>query len=160
MTNESGLAEAWRVNATITQRLLEAIPAEGLEASYTKRTRTVRAQFQHMHYVRVQNLEKRGGGTPEDVPVFAKGAEPGKDELLTALEASGEALADLMGTFERAGEVKSWGGRPPATYLGYFVSHESHHRGLAIVALRFAGIKLPSSTLMGELWYSWRKAQD
>jgi len=52
--------------------------------------------------------------------------------------------------------VRNWSGRPPASYLAYLVSHESHHRALAIVALRFGGVELDAGAKAG-LWGAWRK---
>jgi uncharacterized damage-inducible protein DinB len=53
-----------------------------------------------------------------------------------------------------SGRVAGWRG-PPATFLAYLVAHEAHHRGLAIVALRAAGHRLPTEVVYG-LW-DWGK---
>lgn len=58
----SDLIRAWRKSCQVTQMLLDAIPAAHLGDQYSKRTRTVAAQFAHIHYVRVRNLDFRGGG--------------------------------------------------------------------------------------------------
>ena len=88
---------------------------------------------------------------------IAKGAEPTKAELVSALEASGEALGRLFEQIDEAGEVKAWSGSPPSTFLAYHVAHEAHHRALASVALRTGGHKLPSEVTLNQ-WYTWRKS--
>ena len=119
------------------------------------RTRTVAAQFKHVNWVRVRNLQERGKEFLGDNEQFEKDAEPSKAELIDALERSGAALAELLEAITERGKVKSWAG-PPESYLGYLIAHEAHHRALAIVALRFGGHKLPQTVTYG-LWGSWRK---
>lgn len=135
--------------------LLDGIPTQSMAGQYTSTTRTVAAQFAHLHNVRVYHLKSRGPKHLGDLKTFPRGAQPRKTELKKALKASQKAVANMLAEFEEAGKVKSWPG-PPVTYLGYFISHESHHRGLAMVCLRMAGIKLPKSVSYG-LWHGWRK---
>ena len=144
------LTEAWRVNAGLTLSLLSSIPPAALADRYSPKTRTVASQFAHIHNVRVSQLENRGGDV-EGLASYARGAEPKKRELTAALKASGAAITKLLESIEAEGKVKSWSGRPPATYLGYLVSHESHHRGLVLVSLRAGGHKLPTDVTYG-LW--------
>ena len=153
---ESDLTRAWRTNARITLELLEAIPEEGLEARYSPRTRTVAAQFAHLHYVRVRNLDERGPRESKGkVAAFENRAQPTHRQLVRALQASGRAMTGLFESFAREGKVKSWG-EPPESYLGYHCAHEAHHRGLVIVSLRLSGIKL-ANELRYSLWSRWRK---
>jgi len=155
----SNLAAAWRAAHQVTMAFVGAIPEEAFEDRYATRTRTVVSQFMHIQYVRVKNLQTRGGEFLGDLAPFAKGAEPTKAELVAALEASGEALGRLFARIDEVGEVRSWSGAPPSTFLAYHVAHEAHHRALASVALRSGGHKLPSDVTHG-LWYTWRKAGD
>lgn len=151
------LTATWKIADQITQRFLRGIPAKALDAQYAPRTRTVAAQFAHIHYLRVKNLETRGG--PEFVgslECFPRGAQPKKTELEKALKASGLAMGRLVEKFETEGKVKSFSRSTPTAYLAYHVAHEAHHRALAIVALRVAGHKLPAEVKY-DLWYAWRK---
>lgn len=151
------LTGAWRTNAAITLDLLDAIPAAHLGDRYSERTRAVASQFAHLHYLRVKNLEARGG--PDfvgELAAFERGAEPGKRELRRALTASGDAMARLIAGFEAAGAVRAWSGNTVASYVSYLIAHEAHHRALAIVSLRLAGHKLPAGLTNG-IWYSWRR---
>jgi len=134
--------------------LLDAIPGEALADQYSPRTRTVAAQFAHMHNVRVSHLERRGPKAAGGLKSFARGAQPTKAELRAALGASEDEIAGLLEECARTGRVKGWNGTP-TTYLGYFIAHEAHHRGLALVALRMSGTRLPKSVTYG-IWY-WRK---
>ena len=152
----SNLTRAWRTNCQVTLELLEAIPREGLEASYSPRTRTVAAQFAHIHYVRVKNLDERGPKEGKGkIAAFERNAQPTKPQLVKALKASGKAMEKLFEAFAKEGKVKSFA-EAPESYLGYHCAHEAHHRGLVLVSLRMAGVKLPDE-LKYSLWYRWRK---
>lgn len=151
---DSELVEAWRINVRTNEQLLDALPDEGLAARYSERTRTVAAQFAHLHNVRLSHLERRGGGAPSSTKSFPRGAQPTRAQLEKALRVSDKAIAALLAEVAESGKVKSWGPRP-TSFLGYLLAHEAHHRGLALVSLRLSGIKLPKDFTHG-LWY-WSK---
>ncbi|MCU0726915.1 MAG: DinB family protein [Planctomycetes bacterium] len=151
----SAVARAWAANCEVNERLLAEIPDAGLAARFAPRTRTVSAQFAHLHNVRVMHLSKReaeaGGLAP-----FPRGAEPARGEIEAALAASARAAGDLLSKGEATGRVPGWGG-PPATFLAYLLAHEAHHRGQILVSLRLSGVKLPKEITYG-LWDAWRRA--
>ena len=151
----SELADAWRINCAMSMLLLDALPKGGLEARYTPKTRTVAAQFAHVHNVRVYQIGKRGADHLGALAAFPRGAQPTRAQLTKALKASEKAMAKVLTDIEGAGVVKGWKG-PPASYLGYLVAHESHHRALVNVCLRMAGIKIPDEAKYG-IWDGWRK---
>jgi uncharacterized damage-inducible protein DinB len=151
----SDLVQTWRKNNEVNYMLLAAIPDAALGDRYSARTRTVAAQFAHLHNVRVYHLQKRGARFLGNLRPFPRGAQPGKRELKAALEASESAMADFLMECERTKKVKSWQGSP-AKFLGYLISHEGHHRGLTLVCLRIGGTKLPQKITYG-IWDCWRK---
>ena len=153
----SDLIRAWRKSCQVTQMLLDAIPAAHLGDQYSKRTRTIAAQFAHIHYVRVRNLDFRGGPDLKgSLVAFAKGSQPKKGELKKALKASSSAMEKLLEAAESGGKLRSWKGTL-ASYVAYHVAHEAHHRALAIVCLRISGHKAPQESVYG-IWDAWRKA--
>jgi len=147
---ESELIQAWHMSNEVNLFLLDKLPDAWLEDRYADRTRTVGAQFAHIHNVRLMWTEH---STPkgENVPAkFPRGAQPGKDKLLSALEASAQAVASYLSKCEASGKVTDWNG-PPSTLLGYFIAHEAHHRGLAMAAIRMSGHRLPDEVVYG-MW--------
>lgn len=112
------------------------------------------AQCAHMHGVRARWLTHVAKEHAEGLEAFERGAQPGKRALTSALKKSARAMADFLAACEEAGRVRGWRG-PPASFLGYLVAHEAHHRGLALVALRMAGRKVPKEVVYG-LW-DWGK---
>jgi len=150
----SQLVEAWCMSNEANIFLLKSIPEEYLVDSYSPRTRTVAAQFAHIHNVRLRWLNHSAPELAGNVKSFLKGAQPTKVELINALQISEKVIAQFIEQCEAANEVKYWNGSP-ATFLSYMVAHEAHHRGLAMVAMRISGHKLPNEIVFGQ--WQWGK---
>ena len=150
----SQLVEAWHMANVENFYTLDQIPAAHMSDSYSTRTRTVSAQFAHMHNVRTRWMMHMAPSLLGKVKTFPRGAQPTKRELKAALRASEKVIARYLEECEAAGKVKRWKG-PPATFLCYLVAHEAHHRGLAMVAMRMCGHR-PSKELVHGQW-QWGK---
>ena len=146
--------DAWQRNNEANLFLLNHLRPRLLECRYSERTRTVAAQFAHMHNVRIYHMEKRAKDLMGGLKAFERGAQPGKRELIAALKSSGSAFGSFLERGEVEEKVKSWS-RAPATYLGYIIAHEAHHRALVTVSLRLSGEKLPKEAAYG-IW-NWGK---
>ncbi len=134
------LLEAWRTNNRINLFLIDKISAAGMKCSLSKRGgRDVARQFAHMHNVRVWHLEKRARDLAGGLEKFETKVTPTKPQLRKALSASGKAVeAFLDGVL--AGEPKRRGLKKGIfATLGYFVAHESHHRGNILLTLKVCG---------------------
>jgi len=153
----SQLVDAWKMSNETNIFLLTKIPAAGLKDSYAARTRTVAAQFAHMHNVRLRWMSHSAPELVGKVKPFPRGSEPGKKELKDALRASEKIVAAFLEHCDATGKVKAWNG-PPATFLSYLVAHEAHHRGLAMAAMRIAGRKLPQEAVYGQ--WQWGKQRN
>lgn len=145
------LVDAWRTNQKANETLLDGLSKDAMEARYAPRTRTVAAQFAHVHNIRVSHVKNLAPEHLGELTPFARGAEPGKTELRRALRASSRAIAAIFASCDGASRIKG------ANLLGYLVAHEAHHRGLALVALRLSGTKLPKDVLYG-IW-NWSKTR-
>jgi uncharacterized damage-inducible protein DinB len=44
-------------------------------------------------------------------------------------------------------------------WMGHLISHESHHRGQIMIALKQSGIKLPEQVVINGLWGKWISGQ-
>lgn len=154
---KSQLVDAWRMSNEANLFLLGKISAKYLDDSYSPRTRTVGAQFAHMHNVRLRWLQHAAPELVGRVKPFPKGAKPTKTELKKALRASEQPVTRYLEECDSKGEVKYWKG-PPASVLSYLVAHEAHHRGLAMVAMRLSGRKLPQDVVYGQ--WQWGKQRS
>ncbi len=147
------LLEAWRTNNRINLFLIDKISAAGMKCSLSKRGgRDVARQFAHMHNVRVWHLEKRARDLAEGLAEFETKVTPTKTQLRKALSASGKAVESFLEGVIAGKAVESFlegviAGNPKRrgfkkgifATLGYFVAHESHHRGSILLTLKECG---------------------
>ena len=137
------LLEAWRTNNRINLFLIDRISDAGMKCTLSKRGgRDVARQFAHLHNVRVWHLEKRAKDLAEGLVVFETKVTPSKAKLKKALLASSSAVESflegvLAGVPKRRGMKKG-----VFTTLGYFIAHESHHRGNILLTLKECGHNL------------------
>ena len=147
---EHQLIETWNIHDRINRYLLKAVPDDALGSALGPKHRTIYQLFAHMHNVRLLWLKS---AAPELLASLAKieGATGDKASLVNALENSGQAIASLLQkALAAGGKVKGF--KPLAVaFLGYLISHESHHRGQIGWTLKNTGHPLDQKTAYG-LW--------
>lgn len=139
--------DAWRIHNRIHLYLLEAIPEDQLPIKLAK-GKSVGGQFTHIHNVRLMWLK---ASAPELMDGQTKlEADALRPQIAAALTESGAAIEALLTTGIAAGKVKNFKPHPLA-FMGYLISHESHHRGQIELALRQAEVPLPDKVSYG-IW--------
>lgn len=146
----SPLTETWKINSRIVLYLLEGTTNEGLEAALFPKGRTVRDLFAHVHNVRLMWLKSAAPDLGEGLEKLEKVSPADRATLAAALTTSGDALATLIERGITDGRVKGFKPHPTA-FVGYIISHESHHRGQIEWILRHAGHPISDKTSFG-LW--------
>lgn len=132
----SALTETWNIHNRINLYLLDAIVEEHLTDSLSSKGRNVGEQFAHINNVRLMWLKVANVALLEGLPKIEKG-DITKQSLMDALNKSAEAVGKL---FDQSVDGKIKGFKPHATgFLGYLISHESHHRGQILLALKQSG---------------------
>jgi uncharacterized damage-inducible protein DinB len=147
---EDQLVQTWNIHDRINRYLLNAIPEEALGSSLAPKHRTVFQLFAHMHNVRLMWLKS---AAPELLTGLSKleGDTGEKAALESALEASGSAIEALVRkALANGGKVKGFKPHVVA-FVGYLISHESHHRGQIGWTLKGTGHPLDQKTAYG-LW--------
>ena len=145
------LLEAWRTNNRINLFLLDHITAAGMKCTLSTRGgRDVARQFAHLHDVRVYHLEQRAKDLSMGLTKFqSKSADkviPKKSELKKALTASSAAIETFLGDVLEGVPKRRGFKKGIFTTLGYFIAHESHHRGSILLTLKQSGHKLDNKT--------------
>jgi uncharacterized damage-inducible protein DinB len=144
------LIETWQIHDRINRYLLKAVSDDAIGSRIGPKHRTVYQLFAHMHNVRLMWLKS---AAPELLKGLDKteGETGDKAKLAVALEASGHAIAELLRkALAAGGKVKGF--KPHAVaFLGYLISHESHHRGQIGWTLKNSGHPLDQKTSYG-LW--------
>jgi uncharacterized damage-inducible protein DinB len=145
------LIETWQIHDRINAYLLAAIPDAHLGAKAPTGGRTVGLTFAHIHNVRLMWLTAAGVKPVADVVKLETSEALTSTILARALAASGAAIAALVeSSLATGGRVKGFKPHVQA-FVGYLLSHESHHRGQAILALKANGTPIDKKTAYG-LW--------
>jgi uncharacterized damage-inducible protein DinB len=153
---EEQLVEAWRTNNRISLFLIDHISDEGMKCTLSKRGgRNVVRQFCHLHNVRIYQLENRARDLAKGLHKFETYEEPDKKTLKKHFVASGERIETFLEEI-LAGKPKRRGFKKGViANLGYFIAHDSHHRGSILLTLKECGHNLDQNTRYA-IW-NWDK---
>jgi len=148
---EEQLLETWAIHNRINTYLLAAVPAQALSSVSASKGRTVAEQFSHIHNVRLMWLKQAAPDLLEGLEKIEKDQPVDAARLRVCLDHSAGKIAELLAQSIRSGgKVKGF--KPhAAAFLGYLISHESHHRGQIALTLKQAGYPLDKKVLFG-MW--------
>jgi uncharacterized damage-inducible protein DinB len=143
------IIETWEINNKIDLYLLNSIDEEHLSSISLTKGRTVAEHFAHIHNVRLMWLKE---AQPELLTTVHKIEKENitKKTLIEQLIKSGIAISNMIELALEVGKLKGFKPHPTA-FLGYIISHESHHRGQIVMCLKQSGHPVDKKILFG-LW--------
>ncbi len=143
------IIEAWEIHNRLNHYLLNAIYEEHLADISTSKGRNVGEQFAHIHNVRLLWLKAAAPDLLKGQNKIEKGVLS-KKILSDELSNSSSAITSLLQNGFEQGKIKGF--KPhPAAFLGYHISHESHHRGQIMFCLKQSGHPVDQKVQFG-LW--------
>ena len=148
---EKQFLETWDVHNRVNLYLLDAIEPEHLEDVSASRGRSVGEQFAHIHNVRLLWLKQAAPELIGELQKIEKEGATDKQLLHQSVADSGHAMNMLLTKgIESGGKIKGF--KPHVTaFLGYLISHESHHRGQIALSLKQSNHPLSKKVLFG-IW--------
>ena len=146
------LLDAWRINNKMNLLFIDNVNDEGMQKTLSTRSgRTVYQQLVHLNNVRLRWMEVAAKDIYKKYKQLEKEVPYDKKLLRKSFEESGKAIEEFIErNWNEGGKVKGFK-KGLIPMIGYFIAHDAHHRGHAMLTLKQCGIK-PPDVLKWGLW--------
>ena len=144
------LLETWAINQWMNNSLMKGIKDDYLSDVGAAKGRAVGEQLAHIHNVRLMWLKASAPELLESQKKLDKEQIMTTSLLMKEFQKSANAITRLLEMGLASGRIKGFKPHPQA-FLGYMISHESHHRGQIIITLK-ENNHLPDKKVLCGLW--------
>lgn len=147
---DESILDALTTSNRVSLYILASITPHALAATAGGKGRSVGSMFAHLHNSRLMWLDAAAKDLAAGVSKVEKVDTGDRDLLARSLEASGEAMAELVRR-ALAGKRITGFKRSPAAFVGYLVAHDGYHWGEIGIALNQGGVPLDRTVAYG-MW--------
>ncbi len=153
---ESQVIDTWNIHNRINLFMIKNIPEEAFHTTPNGRGgRSISGQLAHVINVRVMRLKAFAKKLQVILIEFGKGETPDKKKITEAFKQSGKVMGKyLCDCIHNNSQVSNYR-KGVLPMLGYFISHEAHHRGNILLTMKKSGFPL-SDALKRGIW-EWNK---
>ncbi len=153
---EKQVMDTWFINHRINLMLIGELTEEALDMTTSKRGGgTVGHQLAHMYNVRFWKLEKLDKKLVADLATITAEDKKTIPMLTDCHTLSADRVARLLeDSLNNNAAIKRFS-RGVVPLLGYFITHEAHHRGNILLTLKNCGFRI-TDKLKYTIW-DWNK---
>jgi uncharacterized damage-inducible protein DinB len=150
------LIDTWQINNKMNLLFIDNVDDQGMQQTLSTRGgRTIYLQLVHVHNVRLGWMEVAAKDIFKKYKQLDKEAPYDKKLLRKSFEESSNAIEEFIErSWNQGGKVKGFK-KGLIPMIGYFIAHEAHHRGHAMLTLKQCGVKIPEVLKWG--FWEWDK---
>ncbi len=155
-TLEKQIIETWFINHRTNLMLIGELTQEALDYTTSKRGGgTIGHQLAHIYNMRFLKLEKYDKKLVSDLTTITAEDKKTIPMLKDCHTLSAKRVAEVLEDgLKKDATIKGFT-RGVVPLLGYFISHEAHHRGNILLTLKTCGFKITDKLKYG-IW-EWNK---
>ncbi|MBN9384916.1 MAG: hypothetical protein J0H74_29445 [Chitinophagaceae bacterium] len=155
-TLEKQIIETWFINHRTNLMLIGELTQEALDYTTSKRGGgTIGHQLAHIYNMRFLKLEKYDKKLISDLTTITAEDKKTIPMLKDCHTLSAKRVAEVLEDgLKKDATIKGFT-RGVVPLLGYFISHEAHHRGNILLTLKTCGFKITDKLKYG-IW-EWNK---